>query len=277
MRARALAILALGIPVLAGLAYLLAYGAPPRYPAINGAALAIAALWIVVTPAFGRAVRRLTLGAALLLLFLPLVTGPWLGDVARWVPLGPFQLHAGMIAIPVIAVLAGQERDHAPALLSVALLAALLQPDLASCAALTLAAFGLYDATKDWRYGGFAIVAFVASLVAAVRGELPAQPYVERVIFLLARTDPLAALGLVAALVASFYLVIGTLPGTAASRKALAGCLFGFSFAGLVSNYPSALIGYGAAPILGFGLALGWLAANGRRLDDRTEDRPPAA
>ena len=39
-------------------------------------------------------------------------------------------------------------------------------------------------------------------------------------------------------------------------RHALAGPLFGFSLAATVSNYPSVLIGYGAAPIIGYGLAL---------------------
>lgn len=265
MRDRGFAIAALAVPVLAGLGYLFAFGAPRSYLAVNAAALALAALWIALAP------RRLEpmmcqvlIGLALMLLFLPLLTGPWLGDVARWLPLGPFQLHAGMLVVPTLAVLAGQEPDNAPALLSVALLAAFLQPDMATGAALMLAAVGLYDATRDWKFGVFAIVAFAASLIAAVRGELPAQPFVERVIFLLARSEPFAALGLLVALVASFYLIIGALPGRAASRKALAGSLFGFSFAGLVSNYPSALIGYGAAPILGFGFALGVLAASCR-------------
>lgn len=41
-----------------------------------------------------------------------------------------------------------------------------------------------------------------------------------------------------------------------AQRHALAGTLFGFSLAAVLSNYPSALIGYGAAPIVGFAIAL---------------------
>lgn len=265
MRDRAVAILALAIPVLMGLAYLFAFDAPASYLAVNGATLAIAALWIAFAPPPpSRTARRVLIGALLLLLFVPLLTGPSLSGVARWLPLGPFQLHAGMLIVPLLAVLAGEEPDHAPLLLSIALFAAFLQPDMATGAALMLAAVGLYDATRDWRHAVFVIVAFTASLVAAMRGELPAQPFVERVIFLLARSDPLAALGLLAALLASFYLIVAALPGRETSRKALAGSLFGFSFAGLVSNYPSPLIGYGAAPILGFGLALGLLARTPR-------------
>jgi hypothetical protein len=265
MRNRGIAVAALAIPVLAGLAYLFAFGAPASYLAVNAAVLAVAILWIAVAlPPPSSTGRRVLIGALLLLLFVPLLTGPSLSGVARWLPLGPFNLHAGMLAVPLLATLAGEEPEYAPLLLSLALLAAFLQPDMATGAALMLAAVGLYDATRDWRHVVFAIVAFTASLVAAMRGELPAHPFVERVIFLLARTDLLAALGLLAALLASFYLIVGALPGRESSRKALAGSLFGFSFAGLVSNYPSPLIGYGAAPILGFGLALGLLARQPR-------------
>ena len=255
---------ALTLPVMAGLSYLHFFGAPARYLAVNAGALLLALIWILAFPtrSLPVAARRVLIGALIALLFVPMATGPSLSGVERWLPLGPFQVHAGMLAVPLLAVLAGEEDAHAPAILSAGLLAALLQPDMATGAALTLAAFGLYDATKDWRYGAFAAVSFTASLVAAVNGELPAQPFADRVIFLLARNDPLAALGLLLALVVSFYLIVAALPGRNPSRKALAGCLFGFSFAGIVSNYPSPLIGFGAAPILGFGLALGVLAAS---------------
>ena len=262
MRDRVTALAALATPVLAGLAYLLAFGAPPANLVVNAGALAGAAVIIAIgpDPASARA-RRLLLLGALALLFVPLLTGPSLGGVARWLPLGPVTLHAGMLAVPALAVLAGEEPDYAPAILSAALLAVLLQPDMATGAAITLAGFGLYDASKDWRYGLLAAAAFTASLVAATRGELPAEPFADRVTFLLAKTEPLAALGLGMALLASFLVIAGAFPGRERSRKALAGTLFGFAFAGHVSNYPSPLIGYGASAIIGFGLALGLLAA----------------
>lgn len=266
MKDRLLAFTTLAIPVLAGIAYLAAFGAPVRFIATNAGALIAAAAAIALAPRrLGRIGRWVLIAAALAACFAPLLTGPAIAGVARWLPLGPVMLHAGMVAVPVLAVLAAEEDGSAPALLSLALLAALLQPDMATGAALMLAAVGLYDATRDWKFGVVAMVAFAASLVAAMHGELPAQPFVERVIFLLARTNPLAALGLLAALVVSFYLIVGALAGGEPSRKALAGSLSGFTFAGLMSNYPSALIGYGAAPILGFGLALALLPATARQ------------
>lgn len=256
MGRRGIAAITLAIPVAAGLAYLQIFGAPARYLAINAAALLTSIVIIAVMPKIGVMTRRVLIAILLAVLFVPLLTGPSVSGVARWLPVGPFQPHAGMLAIPLLAVLCAEEPDHAPAVLSLALFATLLQPDMASAAALMLAAVGLCDATRDWRYAAFSVVAFVVALVAAMRGELPAQPFVEHVIFAVARTDPLAALALLAALVISFYLMAGAVHGSQPSRKALAGSLFGFSFAGLVSNYPSALIGYGAAPILGYGLAL---------------------
>ena len=95
-----------------------------------------------------------------------------------------------------------------------------------------------------------------ASIGAVLRGELPAQPFVERVLVDLALREPLAALGLGMALLAGFLMIAHALPAAKSTRHALAGSLFGFSLAAFVSNYPSVLIGYGAAPILGYGLAL---------------------
>lgn len=278
MRGRLVANLALALPVLAGLGYLFGLGAPPSYPIVNAGALAFACAFILAAPAMrSQASRRILIGLALVALFLPLLTGPAIGGVARWIPLGPFALHAGMLVVPTLAVLCAKEREAAPILLSIALLAASLQPDLATVAAVMLASVGLYEATQDWRHGLVAIVAFAAGLVASVRGELPAQPFADYLILPLALTNPLVALGLLAALVAGFLVLLKAGPGEDAPRKALAGSLFGFSFAGLVSNYPSALIGYGASPILGFGLALGILAASGtggRIADLPAEDLP---
>lgn len=260
-RDRAIAVLALAVPVLAGLGYLFAFRAPLSYLAVNAGAFALAALWIAFAPRPHATARRALIVVALALLFVPLLTGPALNGVTRWLPLGPVTLHAGMLVAPMLAVLAADEPDYAPVILSAALLAAFLQPDMATVAALMLAGVGLYDATRDWKLGLFAIVAFPAAIVAAMRGELPAEPFVEHVIAELLLSSPLAALALLGALLTGFFVILYGPSSGGAARKALAGSLFGFSFAGFVSNYPSALIGYGAAPILGFGVALGLLQA----------------
>lgn len=258
LRQRLPALLALALPVLAGMACLAVFGAPTPYLLTNGAALSmgLALAAFLHTPSGSKASRALAL-ALLALLFAPLLTGPEQNGITRWLPLGPVTLHAGMLAIPPLAVLAARDVDYAPPLLLLALLACLLQPDAAGTFAITIAAVGLHHAGQDWKLGAVAIVGFFATLLAALHGELPAMPFVERVLVDYAHRSLPAALALFAALVASFALVALAAPLERPARLALAGALFGFSVMALMSHYPAALIAYGAAPIIGFGLALG--------------------
>lgn len=252
------ALLALALPVLAGLAAMAAMGASANYMVINAAALALATPWILFGQApAGTRSRRILMLVLLGLLFVPLLTGPHLNGIARWLPVGPFTLHAAALAFPALAVLAAREKHYvAPALL-VALLAAFLQPDAALGSAVVFAAVGLHDTMRDWQVGGVVIIGFLASIMMALNGELPAQPFVERVLVDAAMADPLLAFALFAALAGGFVLILRAVPLDRHARFALAGSLFGFSLLAILSNYPSVLIGYGAAPILGYGFALG--------------------
>lgn len=262
MKARFVAFLALAIPVLAGIGYMAGYEAPAAYALINAVALVLAGLWIAFGrgPTSSKARRALTV-ALILLVFAPLLTGPQVNDIARWIPLGPFTLHAGMLAVPAIAVLAAQDEDFAPPILLAIVLAGLIQPGAATGLAITFAAIGLHDATKDWRVGLVAIIGFFASLLMFLRGELPAAPFVERVLVDAAYVSPFLAVALLTALIAGFSLIVLAVNAEKPVRLALAGSLFGFSLAAIFSNYPNVLIGYGAAPILGYGFALGLLNA----------------
>jgi len=249
----------LAIPVLAGIVYMAASGAPRAYLASNAVALVLALAWVAGGrgPCTARQ-RRLLASALLAILALPNLLGPEISGVARWVPLGPVMLHAGMLALPPLVVLAAREPDDAPPVLLAALLLTLLQPDAAGALAITFAAVGVHHVTKDWRMGVVAIAGFVAMLTAAMRGELPPHPFVDRVLVEAAGQSPLAALGLFLATLAGFLLILLGPALRPAERLALAGSLFGFAVMALMSNYPSPLIGHGAAPIIGYGLALGF-------------------
>lgn len=249
---------ALAVPVLAGIAWMVAQGAPAGYAPVDAAALALALIWVI----FGRApttiaAQRAIVAVLLLLLFVPLATGPALNGVARWLPLGPVTLHAGMLALPALTVLAARDPDYAPPILLAALFAAFLQPDAASGAAVTFAAVGLHHVTRDWKVGAVAVVGFFAVIAMALRGELPPQEFVERVLHDAATQSIPAAVGLGAALAASYLLMLWTAPLERDERFALAGSLFGFIVMAMISHYPFPFIGHGAAPILGYGLALG--------------------
>ena len=255
-----IALAALALPVFAGVAWMAAAGAPPHYLVVNAAALLLATLWIGYgwNPRALSQRRGLTI-ALLAILFLPLVLGPHVNGIARWIVLGPFALNTGMLAGPALAVLASRDPDYAVPILLTGLFAALLQPDAATGFALTFAAIGAHDATKDWKTGLVGIVGFIASLRMFVIGELPATPFVERVLIDALALSPWAALGLFLSLAASFALILFASPAEKPARLALAGAFFGFSMAALMSHYPTILIGYGAAPILGFGFGLALL------------------
>ena len=252
------ALFALLVPVGAGLAYLWTAGAPQHYLAVNAGAFALGALWIL----FGRGPRtaqgsRILVAILLAICFAPLVTGPWVNGIARWLPIGGFALHAGAFSFPAIAVLAARDRDYAPPILLAVLLTASIQPDAALGFAAVFAAIGLHDQTRDWRIGLVCIIGFAAALIMVLEGELPPQPFVERIIADAMKTSIAWATGLLVSLAVGMALMLFGAPFDNRARFALAGAFFGFSITALMSHYPSILIGYGASPILGFGLALG--------------------
>lgn len=261
--ARLAGALALGLPVLVGLAWMARQGAPPHFLATNAAALlaGLALVFFLRGPKADRARRALML-ALVGLLVVPLLIGPQLTSltldtVARWLPLGPVPLHSGMLAVPALAVLAAQDDEYGVPLLLAALLAVFLQPDAASGFALTFAAVGLHHVTRDWKHGVVAIVGFVASIRMALTGEIEPQPFVEGVLVEAMRASWPFALFIFAAMAASYFLLLKALPASRAQSFALAGSLFGFAIMALMSSYPTLLVGYGAAPILGYGLAIG--------------------
>ena len=263
LRQRLPAMLALALPVLAGAAWMGLAGAPSHYPLVNLGALVIALAWTAFGVAPERAWARHALAAVLIVLMLvPLVAGQVLvsitGEpVVRWIPLGPLSLHAGMLATPTLALLAARDRAVAAPILLAALFAALLQPDAGIGFAITFAAVGLHHVTRDWKVALVIIVAFFASLAMSVAGELAPQPFVEQVLRDSFAFHPVMTLALALATAASFALVLFALPLPRAERFTLAGLLFGLIVAAMMAPYPMPLIGYGAAPILGFGLAFG--------------------
>ena len=255
-RDRLPALAAIALPVLAGLAYMARFGAPNAYLVVNSGALAVAiAIVGVGLPAIDRRGARIAGGILLALFALPLVTGPETNGIARWLPLGPFILHAGLLTIPPLAVIAAREDKLGPLALGLALLVAGLQPDFASAFALTGAAIGLYQVRSDWRVGIVVIIGFFIAISAALRGELPPAPFVERVLHDATSQSPAMAAVLALSLALS---TLVTLFGTGlprAARYPLGMSLFGFLLAALISNYPTPLVGYGAAAIIGFGIA----------------------
>ena len=248
---------ALAIPCLAGLTYLAVSGAPGNYVIVNAAALGIALGWIVVGRVATSVIARRGVSIALLAAFAaPLVIGPDVEGVARWLTVGGFALHAGMLALPLLVVLAASDRPAGVFFLLAAVAVAFIQPDAASALALGLGALAAGWQTRHWKMGAAGVLGVLASVAASFGGELPPQPFVEGILPGPSSTSPLLAIALSGSLCIAAVLIACN-PGIGcAPRFALIGALAGFVLAAIFGNYPTPLVGYGAASIFGMGLAL---------------------
>lgn len=250
--------LPLAVPALGGLAYLAAFGAPSRLIAVNAGALVVGALWA----AFGRLPSRpearlglAALGAALL--FLPVLIGPEVGGVSRWLRAGGVLLHSGALLLPLVVVLAAPASRAGPALLAGATAALALQPDAAMLAGLAAASAVL---AITHRSVGFTMVALAALSLAAVnfgRGTLEPQLFTEGVLAQVWHSAPAGALALGALLfMATPALLLRVAPVPRTEAAALAALLVTLGIMACLAPFPFPLIGYGASPILGLALAL---------------------
>lgn len=256
---RAAALLALAIPVLGGLAFMAAQGAPTHYLAINAGCL-VAALLLVRFAPLPRVQRDVAAVIFAALLFLPPLAGPDINGVHRWIGAGPIGLNASLLALPALAVLAARMDWHWQIGLSIAALAAaVVQPDASLALAVGGAAVGVALATRDTKPSLVAIAGLLAAIWAHKRGVLPPVEFVEQLYLDAAAASPLWLVLLVAASLVPIVLVALDHAMARPQRFALAGAMSGFFYTAALSVYPAPLVGYGAAAILGLGLAL-WLA-----------------
>jgi hypothetical protein len=256
--------LPLVLPVLGGLAYLTAFGAPVRLIAINAGALVLGSLWVLAgrLPS-GREARLglAALGAALL--FVPLLLHLEVGGVSRWLPLGPVLLHSGPLLLPLVTVIAAGEPRWGPGLLALACAALAVQPDAGTLAGLAAASAVLAAAHRS---AGFALVAGAAlalTLATWNAGTLEPQVFTETVLPHVWRASPVAAVLLGGVLLVATPVLL--VSGLRTQGLALAALLTGFGAAALLGPFPYPLIGHGAAPILGLALALGAAGIAARR------------
>lgn len=236
-----------------------ARGAPAHYLAINGACLALglALIAFLPLPKVKPDVAAVVFAA---LLFLPLLIGPSLNGVHRWIGSAPVALNAGLLAGPALAVaISWMERRWQLAVAILALVAAIAQPDAALALAIGGAAIGTALAARDTKPSLVAIAGLLAAIWAHKRGVLPPVDFVEQVYLDAATASPLWLVVLVTASVAGIVLITLDHSMERPQRFALAGTMAGFCYAAAMSVYPTPLVGYGAASILGLALAL-WLA-----------------
>ncbi len=260
---------ALSLPVISGLAYLAAFGAPIAFVLVNAFAQAIGLLWI----SFGRlpqsrSAHRVLALFLLVLLALPIALGPSLDGVTRWLSIGGVTLHVGMLAVPLLVRLLASDPSFGAWATSLAILIGFAQPDSATVLALASAALGVGVATRNTVFLAVSGLGLAASLGASFNGDLPPQSFVENILTDLWPSYPLVAIALATSLLVSLLLVFRLQSLSKVERFAIGGTLSGFIIAALLGNYPYPLIGYGAAPVLGLGLAL---ATMGNQAEEKTD------
>ncbi|RRN62355.1 FtsW/RodA/SpoVE family cell cycle protein [Caulobacter sp. 602-1] len=224
---------------------------------LAGALLALVVAWLVRPP--GRVAAVIVLALTLAIEAYILVAGVSMEGVRRWVALGPLQLHAASLLVPLAAWTAAQRLDAIAAVLLAATLAVLAaQPDAASVLALTLAlgAVALVDRSKRRLAGILAVVGAAGVAWALSRPDpLPAVDHVELVVRRAFEASPtmgsLAAVALIAIPLAMLW------SRRTPAALALAAAWAGFVLANLIANYPAPVIGAGAAPVLGWLLSVG--------------------
>ena len=209
--------------------------------------------------------------AALLMLAFTLLN-PGVNGVRRWISVGPVQLHAGFVALPVLIILASanSRSENSRALwitgVSIMIAAAVLgfQPDASQAIAFAIAVLVVLVQRRstsriDWIA---AAVCVGASALALSRPDsLEAIPYVEGIVRLAALSG---AAWLAAAIVA---LMLLPLPFVVHSMKhhdhheglGLAAYSVTVCIAAFVAPFPVPILGYGLSPILGYLVALGWI------------------
>lgn len=252
------------LPSLGGLAYLYAFGARTSLIVVNGIALAVGLVWVLTGRLPSRHGARFGLAASAAgLLFVPPLLHNDIDGVARWLPLGrALMLHSGALLLPLVTVIAASEQRLGPWLLAIAALALALQPDAGVLSGLAAASAALALAHRSPAFALVAGLSLTFALVSFGAGSLAPVLHTEGVLaHVAARSIPAAAgLGLLL-LGAPLWVLVIRPAAPHAEGCALAALIAGFTMMAMIGPFPFPLIGYGAAPILGFALALGVAAA----------------
>jgi hypothetical protein len=250
-----------------GLTYLFAAGAPSRYLLVNLAALAIGTIaWLALCRA---AETRLSgTGPLVLALSLALLAtalfGVTIEGASRWVSVGPLTLQVSLVLLPAMIVLYARRPEMVGmAGMALAALALAIQPDRAMAGALLLALVALAFTTP----ARVSIVAATGSALAfgwtlLSPDALPAVHYVEGVFHSAFDIHPGIGIAVViGAVILVTPAVTGAVRGAGERSVFLAfgACWAGIVLAAALGNYPTPLVGYGGAAVLGYLLSVALL------------------
>ena len=268
-----------------GIVYMLVAGAPSSYLGVNLGSLVIGVTaWAALRPT---ARSRLAGGGYVTLCLASLLVLTSLFGVAadgasRWVTLGPLTVQVSLILLPPMLVIYARQPDAVATFGMLAAAVALaLQPDRAMAGVLMTALIALaLSARRPLEIAAAAAAVLAFGYTLLVPDNLTAVPYVDGVFYSAFDAGLLAGLAVVvgaAALVAPAAIGLLMNVGDRAPLLAFGGCWAAVVAAAALGNYPTPLVGYGGAAVLGYLLSAGLLtkgisepAAGGLR------SRPPA-
>ena len=268
--------LALGtLAVAAGAAFLWNVGALPGMATRNAIAFAAGLLlgWLAHKAAHWRHGAAILFAACCLVLGLVLVAGIELEGVTRWLPLGPFLIQPALILSPLLLAIAGsREGRHWRVAILLPMLLVALQPDAQTLIALAVGVAVLMvgasgQSLRGWTTRRIAIAAGAAGL--AVAGLLVAGIQTPPPIAFVEGTVEIAALSGVPAMllhIAAIALTIAALSSRGGTNDAaLAAYFAAAAVVAVFWAFPMPVVGAGPSHLIGFGLAIGWLAEGVRR------------
>lgn len=220
-----------------------------------------------------------------LLLLAATLAQPGLEGVRRWVPLGPLQLHAAFIALPVLLVVFGKllEEDNirvaawwTPAAITIAAIVLVLQPDPSQATAFGVAVCVLFfrrrrETSTNWLAAG---VILLGAVVAWTRPDpLAAVPHVEGIVGL---AGNLGTAWVIASLLALAVLPIPFVADALTRSHSRSASLAVAVYFGIVSSmplvgpYPVPILGFGLSPLVGYFGVLGWIVRRNLEKQDAT-------
>ena len=213
----------------------------------------------------------------LTVLFLALLAAtllaPGEGDVHRWLSLGPIRLNIGFLVGPwIIVQVIRYWYQHAPKsgldLLVPTGILLFIQPDRGQLIGLSCGIVPLVflSKTKYWKVTSLGLIALGFLLTSFAKDSLDPVAHVERILQSASDLSPVwgivAWLAALAPILYCLYLAKKQWPTIRGWQAlGLGGYLFGNFVASQIGQYPVALVGYGASPIVGLCLGLGILSA----------------
>jgi cell division protein FtsW (lipid II flippase) len=196
--------------------------------------------------------------------------------VHRWIQVGPLNVHAGAVCLPVLIVALGVLDAFGgkvrwwPMLFAISVAMLLfMQPDAAQATAFAAAVLTFLIANKQRARAAWVTALVIAALAAWTWTRvdpLAPVPYVEGIIGLARQSGPVWLVASIAALaVLPLPFFIGPSGSHSAIARALGVYLGVCILAPLFGHFPVPLVGFGLSPIVGYFVAL----ANLRLCDSR--------